>query len=219
MKDYRKVWVEHNGPIPLDNSGRSYEVHHKDGNRNNNSIDNLVCVSIREHYDIHYDQGDWAACRLIAERMEIGAEEKKLLAEKNATTMVKEGTHPFLKENRKKYGCNGITSEDAKTRSEILVKENKHPFQKGNSGYLDSNLASERNSKRIDEGTHNFVGESNPSYGRIKKGTHNFVTNHPCKTKWKCEETGIVSTKTGFTRRSKKLGFDSWPHKLNKIEA
>jgi len=67
--DYRRVWSQVNGPIPKDEKGRSYEIHHVDGNRKNNSINNLMCVSIQEHYNIHYSQGDWAAVTAIAKRM------------------------------------------------------------------------------------------------------------------------------------------------------
>lgn len=56
--DYRKLWVNINGNIPKDECGRSYEIHHIDGNRKNNDITNLLCVSIEEHYDIHRRQYD-----------------------------------------------------------------------------------------------------------------------------------------------------------------
>jgi len=69
MNDYRRVWKKHYGVIPKDDKGRSYDVHHLDGDRGNNSIENLECVSIQEHYNIHYKQGDWAAAHLIAERL------------------------------------------------------------------------------------------------------------------------------------------------------
>jgi hypothetical protein len=29
--DYRKIWIKHNGDIPVDKTGRTYEIHHKDG--------------------------------------------------------------------------------------------------------------------------------------------------------------------------------------------
>jgi hypothetical protein len=67
--DYRKIWVEAYGEIPLDENGQSYEIHHIDGNRKNNSINNLMCVSLQEHFDIHYKQGDFGAASLIADRM------------------------------------------------------------------------------------------------------------------------------------------------------
>jgi hypothetical protein len=67
--DYRKIWESINGPIPKDEQGRSYEIHHIDGNRDNNSIDNLKCVSIEDHYKIHLEQNDFGACHAIEVRM------------------------------------------------------------------------------------------------------------------------------------------------------
>ena len=67
-KNYRKIWEAHHGPIPVDELGRSYDIHHKDGNRNNNSIDNLQCVSIEEHYKIHLEQKDYFAAKLVGYR-------------------------------------------------------------------------------------------------------------------------------------------------------
>lgn len=68
--NYRKIWQEANGSIPIDEQGRSYEIHHIDGNRNNNELSNLVCISIKEHYEIHKRQGDEAACHAIGVRMQ-----------------------------------------------------------------------------------------------------------------------------------------------------
>lgn len=66
---YREIWKKHFGEIPKDIDGRSYEVHHKDGNRKNNDIQNLICIPIKEHYNLHYNQGDYGAAMLIAKRM------------------------------------------------------------------------------------------------------------------------------------------------------
>jgi hypothetical protein len=66
---YRRIWEKAHGPIPVDEQGRSYEIHHLDGNRKNNSLLNLTCVSIEEHYSIHESQGDGAACHAIKLRM------------------------------------------------------------------------------------------------------------------------------------------------------
>lgn len=76
MANYRKIWEDANGPIPKDELGRSYEIHHIDGNRKNNDLSNLMCVSIQEHYDIHLKQHDHFACLIISSRMEISPEEK-----------------------------------------------------------------------------------------------------------------------------------------------
>jgi hypothetical protein len=67
--NYRKMWEEMYGPIPKDEQGRSYEIHHIDGDGNNHSIDNLKCISIEEHYNIHLEQGDYASANMIAMRL------------------------------------------------------------------------------------------------------------------------------------------------------
>ena len=56
---YRKVWITANGEIPFDDDGRTYHIHHVDGNRSNNDLSNLRCVSIMDHYRIHERQCDW----------------------------------------------------------------------------------------------------------------------------------------------------------------
>jgi hypothetical protein len=66
---YRKIWENKHGEIPRDNQGRSYEIHHINGNHSDNRIENLQLVTIEEHYNIHFEQGDYGACHLIAQRM------------------------------------------------------------------------------------------------------------------------------------------------------
>jgi len=55
---YRKIYEEHHGKIP-----EGYHIHHKDGNRKNNSIENLICLSPEEHFNLHLEQGDMVAYR------------------------------------------------------------------------------------------------------------------------------------------------------------
>lgn len=74
MSTHRVIWVKNFGEIPKDEEGRTFEIHHKDGNRTNNSIDNLMCISIQEHLNIHQSQGDWGAAMLIAKRMNLPAD-------------------------------------------------------------------------------------------------------------------------------------------------
>ena len=54
--NYRKIWESHHGEIPKDEMGRTFDIHHIDGNRKNNSIENLLCVSLEDHYKIHLKQ-------------------------------------------------------------------------------------------------------------------------------------------------------------------
>lgn len=83
--DHRKIYETLVGPIPKDEDGRSYEIHHIDGNHNNNEITNLLCVSIKEHYEIHKSQGDFKACLIMSQRMKISPEEKSHLAKLSNT--------------------------------------------------------------------------------------------------------------------------------------
>ena len=45
---HRSVWEYHNGPIP-----EGHVVHHIDGDRANNNIENLTLVTFQEHAGIH----------------------------------------------------------------------------------------------------------------------------------------------------------------------
>ncbi len=50
--NHRTVWIKANGPIPVDEHGRKYEIHHIDGNHSNNRVNNLKCLPIEKHFDI-----------------------------------------------------------------------------------------------------------------------------------------------------------------------
>ena len=63
---YRKIYENYyNTIIPL-----GYEIHHIDGNHKNNCVNNLKCVTIEEHLEIHKTQKDWGAVQAILMRME-----------------------------------------------------------------------------------------------------------------------------------------------------
>lgn len=42
------MWEKHNGKVP-----KGYEIHHKDEDKNNNEIDNLMCMTRKEHLKWH----------------------------------------------------------------------------------------------------------------------------------------------------------------------
>lgn len=50
---HRYVWEKYNGEIP-----EGYEVHHKDKNRRNYSIDNLEIKSVKDHHRKHAIEND-----------------------------------------------------------------------------------------------------------------------------------------------------------------
>lgn len=42
------IWERHNGKIP-----KGHEIHHKDENKDNNDVDNLMCMTRKEHLKWH----------------------------------------------------------------------------------------------------------------------------------------------------------------------
>ena len=117
---YRKLWENNRGPIPKDELGRSYEIHHIDGNRKNNDLSNLMCVSIEDHYRIHLDQKDYEAACMIAERLHFSKEKLDDLY-KLSKTVYKKGHIPWNK------GKTGVYSKDQLAR----ISETTKKYMKG----------------------------------------------------------------------------------------
>lgn len=163
--NYRKIYEKVYGPIPREDNGRSFEIHHIDGNHYNNDINNLKCVSIQEHYDIHYKQGDLSACARIAASMQLEPAEIARLNKLAAKKRVENGTHNFLGGSHVKK----------------LVTEGKHHLQKRNDGTsLASDLVKLKKhhclmrkdgtsitSDRVANGTHNFLGLTREKHHRF----------------------------------------------------
>jgi hypothetical protein len=165
--NYRKIYEQHYGPIPVDPDGRTYDIHHIDGNHSNNKISNLKLVTIQEHFDIHYAQGDFSACQFIASRLNLTPDEIKNIAKLNNLKRIKNGTHNFL---------------GSKNPSHARVKNGTHNL-------LDSELAKQRNRNRIVDGTHNFLG------GKLQSATAKKqleLGRHPSQIKYTCAYCGIT---------------------------
>jgi len=92
------TFIAGHGPIRCDPSGRTFDIHHWDGDKTNNNIGNLVAVPIGIHYVLHYIRGDWGACVRIASRMKLS---HKLISE-----LAKRRSPPSL-ETRQKMSKSG----------------------------------------------------------------------------------------------------------------
>ena len=114
--NYRKIYEQHYGPIPKENNGRSYEIHHIDGNPANNNPANLQAVTLQEHYDIHYAQGDFGACSLIAIRLNTDTALISELKSKDNKARVAAGRHHWQ------------DKDEASRRNKKRIAENNHQF-------------------------------------------------------------------------------------------
>jgi hypothetical protein len=164
MNIYRKIWIKNFGKIPVDDDGKSYEIHHIDGNRNNNNLDNLKCISIQEHYNIHQSQGDWGACSKILKRMKLTKEESFKINSELAKKM-------WQNEDYKKFHSDLLKNKWATDKE--YVKKMKLATTKWNK-------------EQLANGTHPFI---NPIYKKkcnerrdevinqlVLEGKHNFQT-------------------------------------------
>jgi hypothetical protein len=109
-KPHRKAWEAIYGKIPVDEEGRSYEIHHINRDHRDNRIENLQCVTIREHFDIHVLAEDWGAVAAIARRMKVTPEEQKRLnqaAGKSAKERQLGWHDPALKEHFRQGAVKG----------------------------------------------------------------------------------------------------------------
>lgn len=182
--NYRKIYENHTGIIPKDESGRSYHIHHIDGNRNNNSPENLIAVSIAEHYRIHYEQGDWGACHILSAMLELTLEQMSDLSKQAQHNRIKKGTHHRQAHNRKdcdltiykwenintgeiiEASCQQMSAKfvDKRTQFTPIIK-NKKTVVRG--WRLYSEIPYKR--KKI-------VGENNPRYNKTVYKWENIIT-------------------------------------------
>lgn len=218
---YRKIYEKHHGPIPREANGRSYDIHHIDGNRSNNDPANLIALSLQEHYDTHYKRGDWAACHRIGARLDLPFEELSRLSREARNTEVQQGTHPFqtradgtnLQKDRVKAGKHHLLKrEDGSSIVSDLVKQGRHhllkrpdgsslmgdktkqglnPFSKRSDG---SSVASDQ----VKSGKHHWLKRADGTTiqsDRIKNGTH------PSQQLWTCKHCNKSGkSKTNYTR-------------------
>lgn len=171
---YRKIYENHYGNIPKDTTGRSYDIHHIDGNHDNNNPANLKAVSIQEHYDIHHTLGDYGACFKMAYRMKMTATELSELARLAAIKRVQDGTHPWA-------GKNSVSTKRSKAGT--------HHWQNGNNPIYNrskeelSKAATAGNLKRMAEGRHPSQLKKTCPHCNTTMDAPNYAKHHGDKCK------------------------------------
>ena len=137
-KYYRRLWEKlNNKKIPS-----SYHIHHLDNNKNNNNIDNLICVSPEEHFEVHSknyekngDKRDYYSMmylqKYLKEKKDFSKYKRPPISEKHRQAIIKANTgrsHPNylikhseetkkkMSEYRQKYKTwNAVKCMDKKT--------------------------------------------------------------------------------------------------------
>lgn len=188
---YREIYKKHFGPIPKEPNGRSYEIHHIDGNHNNNHPDNLKLVTIQEHYDIHYSQQDYGACVLIGKKMKLSPAELSALAKENVRRQLEAGTHPFQDSEAQRQraldqvanGTHPFLGGEIQRQSNLnrvakginpIIETNKKMLQAGTHPLSKRKDGSSVASDRVADGTHPFLGQA-MNQKMLDQGTHPFM--------------------------------------------
>lgn len=200
MSNYRKLWEDAFGPIPYDSYGRRMEIHHIDGDRNNNDLSNLKLVTINEHYDIHYDNGDWAACQSILNRMNVSPSEKSKKCSDLAKQRFAEGTHHFL---------NPEFIKADSLRKSMRNRGSGNPMYGKKQSEETLRKRSESHKKRVAQGMHHLQSDEHrnrmrdKSLSELSNGTHAFQKE---ENKQKLKETHkkmIVNKSHPFNKESR----------------
>lgn len=161
-KNYKKIWEKYNKcKLP-----KNMEIHHKDGNSDNNNPENLLAVTLEEHLIIHYNQKDYAAVQAILIRMSRTEDNIRLLkdaASKHQLELLENGQHNFQK------------SEVVKKRIQAVKKNHKLRRKSGQGAFLGiKNVIenSKKAGKRAAELCAGFLDTKSPNHGsKHVKGT------------------------------------------------
>jgi len=111
---YRKIYEDAYGLIPKDSRGITFDIHHKDGDKTNNSLENLVALSVEDHYKLHLSQEDWGEASMLAQRLGISKEEWAVLRSRATTQQWANRSA----EERARVIAKGVDSQTPEQRSE-----------------------------------------------------------------------------------------------------
>ena len=134
-KDYRRLYERYHQCCLLPGT----DIHHIDGNHYNNDPQNLLAVSLAEHYNLHKANNDHYACFMIAQRMDIKPSDWRKMARENGRKSAQRNKEKgigllawiknnpeIVKEQRSLNGKkNGLKAFEAKTGIHGLTKDEK----------------------------------------------------------------------------------------------
>lgn len=125
---YRRIYEKTYGKIPVDENGITYDIHHIDGNRENNDPSNLIAVSLNEHYEIHMNQGELVAASKIALRMNMPPEKLKIIMSAAAKKQILDGTHVFCRRGKDNHNYDHTLYRFEHVKTGEIVEMTKYDF-------------------------------------------------------------------------------------------
>lgn len=120
---YRRIYEQHYGPIPKDEFGRPYHIHHIDHDHNNNDPSNLMAMPVAEHV-IHHKLGtthsEETRAKMSAAHKGKPTTEEHLarLRKYNENRVRSEETKRKISENRKGKGLGPQSEETIRKKKE-----------------------------------------------------------------------------------------------------
>lgn len=182
---HRIIWERANGRKLTP----GMHVHHIDGNHLNNAPENLLEVSAKEHYRLHFERKDYGACILLAKSAGIEPDELAKIQRLHGLKCKenKTGFHSdtferqrHISEIWKKFPPGRKPVTDGQRVLKFKTEDEVEKFISNNSGWRrglpDSFKAGlKKTNRRITS-----EEAKNISLNRMEKGTHNFITEHTC---------------------------------------
>jgi hypothetical protein len=120
---HRIIWESQKGPIP-----KGFDIHHKDGNKLNNSIENLECIPHSEHLSMHMKANSekiHAWHKTPKGRKAMGEKAKRCWEERTIHTITCQCCgNPFQAKqiDRAKYCDNKCEQRARRTRGDDLIE-------------------------------------------------------------------------------------------------
>lgn len=170
---YRKIYQEYHKCSLLP----GVDVHHIDGNKNNNDIKNLQAVTLEEHYSIHLAQGDYGAAQAVLLRIENPELRSRLaeLASLHQKELLEKGLHNFqlmTKERRSQISKNTMAKRLAAGKGAFIIEDTVENSRRAGlasaakkAGFL--NTDSENHGSKHVKNTFWLVNENNQRVRRI----------------------------------------------------
>lgn len=161
VNNYRKIWEEHNQQtIP-----KGYHIHHIDGNHDNNDPLNLECLSAKDHWEKHYEQGDIVAIngKFIQGASDAGKKGGSVkgykISKEGCTNIGLASKKSYENPDRKTLRGRVLSDERIKNITLAVQGENNPMFGKKHSD-------KSKELMRINRGDVN--GENNPMFGKTQ---------------------------------------------------